>query len=65
MKNLKSEKNLVTVIINKSKISKEMTLKGFTNKYKNPSVLYSNRNSKIKDNVVNIDSEDTLVILWN
>ncbi len=64
MKNLISGKNLITVIINKNKVSTQVKLKGFQ-KHKNASVLYSNKNSKIDNETLVVDSEDTLVILWN
>lgn len=64
MKNLKSGEELITVIVNKSENNKEIKLKGF-DQYKNPKVIYRSKNSKINKHKVNIDSEDTLVILWN
>ena len=65
MKNLKSGDNLITVVINKDNVAREIELKGFSARYKNPSVMYSNKNSTINDKVITIDSEDTLIILWD
>lgn len=65
MKKLKSGRNLVTVIINKNNVAKEIKLKGFADQYQKSSVLYSNKNSTVKGELIYIDSEDTLVILWN
>ncbi|GIZ15683.1 beta-galactosidase [Capnocytophaga catalasegens] len=65
MKNLKSGKKVISVIINKNKTSMQVKLKGFFNRYKNPSILYSNKNSRVSGENVTINSEDTLVILWN
>lgn len=64
MKNLKSGKNIISVIINKSKSNREITLKGF-HQYKNPRILYTSKIGKINENRVTINSEETLVILWN
>lgn len=64
MKNLKSGENMISIIINKSKSNREITLKGF-HQYKNPRILYSSKTGKINENRVTINSEDTLVILWN
>lgn len=64
MKNLKSGKNIISVIINKSKSNREITLKGF-HQYKNPRILYTSKTGKINENRVTINSEETLVILWN
>lgn len=65
MKNLKSGKKVISVIINKNKTSMQVKLKGFFNHYKNPSILYSNKNSRVNGENVTINSEDTLVVLWN
>lgn len=64
MKNLKSGENMISVIINKSKSNREITLKGF-HQYKKPKVLYQSKTGKINKNRVTVNSEDTLVILWN
>lgn len=63
MKNLKSGKHLITVVINKNKTATQVQLKGFS-QYKTSTVLCTNKNSKINGEKLTVESEDTLVILW-
>ena len=63
MKTLKSGKHLITVVINKNKTTIQVQLKGFS-QYKTPTLLYTNKSSKINGEKLTVDSEDTLVILW-
>lgn len=64
MKNLKSGNKVISVIINKNKENLTIRLTGLS-AYKNARILYSNKKSKLNDKTIHIDSEDTLVIIWD
>jgi beta-galactosidase len=63
MKTLQSNSSYITIILNKSGINKSVVLK-VKEKNHNPKVLFANKKGNIKNNIVAIASEETIVIQW-
>jgi beta-galactosidase len=62
MKTLQSGDSYITVIINKSGVSKEIDL--VNSKNLRPSVLFSDKTGKIDNNIVSLATEETIMIQW-
>jgi beta-galactosidase len=63
MKTLQSNSSYITIILNKSGTSKSVALK-VKEKNRNPKILFANKKGIIKNNIVAIASEETVVIQW-
>jgi hypothetical protein len=62
MKTLQSEDKFITVLINKNTQNLQADLINKDNL--RPMVLFSDKNSKIENNKVSLDAEETIVIQW-
>jgi len=63
MKTMNSGNSLISVVINKSSEEKMIELLVASKKLK-PTILYANLNGRIKESILNIKPEETVVIEW-
>ena len=66
MKTLQSGNKIITIIVNKSKEKKQVAISGITSTLQ-PNIIYADKKGSIdkqRQNIISIDSEETLVLLW-
>lgn len=63
MKTLQSGESYITVIVNKTKDVKEITLSA-SNKEKNPDLLFADKKGTVKSQLFSILPEETMVVEW-
>jgi beta-galactosidase len=64
MKTLQTQNGFITVVFNKSKQEKKITIKQFSNNFKSQ-ILFANKKGSCNGNNLKIAPEETVVINWN